>query len=186
MIPGRYTRREVADMSGLAGATRRLRRWWIVPTLGMLVTGGGVAASSAIGQGNGHVVRAAAVDDTMTRDAIRMDQGFVQLWNENRLAELVQFYYADDAIVIPPNTEPLRGHAAILAYYKNLRDILGPLEGGTDFFRTSSSGNLVSLVPKYSVRFGRLRITSHELFERQPDGSLKDVVDMFGSRDPMP
>ena len=116
---------------------------------------------------------------------MRMDQRFVQLWNASTLDEMVQFWYADDAVVIPPNHEPFTGHAAILAYYKGLRDTLGELEGGTETFRASSSGSLVSLVGKYSFRSGKLRFTSHELLQREPDGSLKGVVDMFGFRDPM-
>ena len=168
------------------GFRQRFRSWWIVPALGMIVAGGGaVAASSGIGGAGIPGARAAAADDTMIREAMRMDQRFVQLWNENKLDELVQFWYADDALVIPPNHEPFRGHSAILAYYKSLRDSLGELEGGTETFAASSSGSLVSVVGKYSVRFGRLRFTSHELLQRQPDGSLKGIVDMFGFRDPV-
>jgi hypothetical protein len=85
---------------------------------------------------------------------------------------------------VPPNHEPLRGRAAIAEFYKGLRDVAGELEGGAETRRGRASGNLVSVVGKYSVYSGRVRFTSHELFKRQPDGSLKYVVDMYGNRDP--
>jgi ketosteroid isomerase-like protein len=180
------TLREVADMSGLARTCRRFRTWWSLPTLAMLAAGGGIlVASPAIGDGGGPGVRVAAAEDTMIREAVRMDQRFVELWNANKVDEAIQFWFADDALEMPPNHEPIRGRAAILAYFKSLRDTVGELEGGTETFAASSSGGLVSLAGKYSARAGTLRFVAHETFQRQPDGSLKAIIDMFGFRDPM-
>jgi hypothetical protein len=60
----------------------------------------------------------------------------------------------------------------------------GEIKTGPDTFNASVSGNLVSLLAKYWGQSGRLEAVAHELFERQPDGSLKVTVDMFGFRGP--
>jgi len=85
--------------------------------------------------------------------------------------------------MLPPNHEPIRGRAAILAYLKSIRDVAGDAQTGDHLMRGTPSGNTVSWVGLYI--FGKLRITSHELYVRQPDGSMRNAVDMFGYRDPM-
>ena len=50
--------------------------------------------------------------------------------------------------------------------------------------RATASGTVVSLVSQFSAYSGRVRVTAHELYERQADGSLKLAVDMFAFRDP--
>ena len=47
------------------------------------------------------------------------------------------------------------------------------------------SGNLLSLAGEYTWRSGKLRFNSHELYQRQADGSVRATVDMFGFRDPL-
>jgi ketosteroid isomerase-like protein len=116
-------------------------------------------------------------------EAMRLDQNWVQRYNDRKWDDLGALY-AEDAIAVPPNHEPVQGRAAIVEYYKGLRDSLGEMEGGTETFRGAASGKLVSLVAKYSAYSGRVRFVGHELFERQPDGSLKCTVDMVGFRDP--
>jgi ketosteroid isomerase-like protein len=118
-------------------------------------------------------------------EALRMEQRFVELWNDKNFDELAYYYYTEDAIAVPPNHEPIRGRTAIIEYFKGARDALGELEVDTDAHRATTSGDLVSLVGKYSFYAGKLRLTSHELYQRQADGSLKCLVDMFGFRDPL-
>ena len=121
---------------------------------------------------------------TMAQEANRMDRMFVQLFNERRFEELGQSYYADNAIAVPPNHEPVQGRAAIVEYFQKTRDAFGEI-AVMDPWQMAVSGDLVSVVGKYTGQSGRLRATSHELFERQPDGSLRCTVDMFGFRDPL-
>jgi ketosteroid isomerase-like protein len=130
-------------------------------------------------------VAAASSDDPSVTAAMTMEQRFVQLWNDHKLDQLGEVYYTDDALAVPPNHEPIRGRPAIVEYFRGARDALGELEGGTETFRASAGGDLVSLVGKYSVRSGHVRFTSHELYQRQADGSLRCIVDMFGFLDPL-
>jgi ketosteroid isomerase-like protein len=123
-------------------------------------------------------------DDRMVAEAIRLDQKFVELFNAGKWDELGTTYYAEDAIAVPPNHEPIRGRVAIVEYLRGSQHAFGEVQTGPDTFDASVSGNLVSLVAKYSVHSGRIEAVAHELFERQPDGSLKVTVDMFGFRDP--
>jgi ketosteroid isomerase-like protein len=120
----------------------------------------------------------------LVRDANRMDQMFVQLFNDRRFDDLGRQYYAENAIAVPPNHEPVQGRAAIVEYLRSARDGFGDI-AVMDPWRASASGELVSVVGQYTGQSGHLRATSHELFERQPDGSLKCTVDMFGFRDPL-
>lgn len=121
----------------------------------------------------------------MIADAIRLDQTFMELWNDRNFEELGRVYYVDDALLVPPNHEPIRGRDGIIKYLEGARDAFGEMEVAPDPHRASASGNLVSLVGKMFVHSGQVRMTSHELFERQPDGSLKVTVDMVGFRDPL-
>jgi len=150
---------------------------------GLLLVAPGTAAAGG-GRGSGSDVAAMSTDDQMIAEASRLDQKFVELYNARKWDELGAVYYAEDAIAAPPNHEPIQGRAAIVDFYRAGRDTFGELEGGTETWRASSSGKLVSLVGKFSAYSGHVRVTSHGLFERQPDGSLKCTVDMFGFRDP--
>ena len=133
--------------------------------------------------GSGSAVAAMSTEDQMIAEAMGVDQKWVKLWNDRKWDELGTLY-APDAIAVPANHEPVRGREAIVEYYRGGRDVFGEMEGGTETWRASASGKLVSLVGKFSVFSGRVRMTSHTLYEHQPDGSLKLTVDMFGFRDP--
>jgi ketosteroid isomerase-like protein len=122
-------------------------------------------------------------NDPMVAEATRLDRTFVELFNARKWDELGTTYYAEDAIAVPPSHEPVRGRAAIIEYMRGARDAFGDIEVGPAH-KTSASGNLVAIVGNYEGQHGGIRATSHELFERQPDGSLKCTVDMFGFRDP--
>jgi ketosteroid isomerase-like protein len=142
-----------------------------------------LVAPGIAGAGSGETSTGASGQENMVAEAMRMDQKAVQLWNERKWDEFAATY-AEDAIACPPNHEPIRGGKSIAEYYKGLRDVLGELEGGTETLRATASGKVVSLLSKYSAYSGRVRVTAHELYERQSDGSLKLAVDMFAFRDP--
>jgi ketosteroid isomerase-like protein len=121
----------------------------------------------------------------MVAEAVRMDQMFLDLYNDRKFEELGARYYAEDAIALPPNHEPIQGRAAIAEYFRGVRDSLGEAEFSGPPLGSSVSGDLVSIIPQYSAHQGQLRVVAHELFERQPDGSLLCVHDAFGFRDPL-
>jgi hypothetical protein len=54
---------------------------------------------------------------------------------------------------------------------------------GLQTMASNSSGNLVALVSRSCTAYtGQLGFTTHELYERQSDGSLRYKFDMFGMR----
>jgi hypothetical protein len=163
-------------MTGSKGKALPFRRWWIAPTLAVLITAGlPLAAASGAGNAEDSMV-------TQTRKALDL---FVQRWNENKLEEMVAEHYVEDALMLPPNHEPIRGRQAILAFFKGVRDVVGEFDKGDYMIQATPSGeDSVSWVGQYNFHGGRLRFTSHELYVRQPDGSMRNAVDMFGYRDP--
>jgi ketosteroid isomerase-like protein len=120
----------------------------------------------------------------MVAEAVRSQQLFLDRYNARKFEEMGRFW-AEDAIALPPNHEPIRGRAAIVEYFREARDTLGEGELSGAPLTSSVSGNLVAVMPQYSAHQGQLRVVAHELFERQPDGSLLCIQDQFGFRDPL-
>jgi ketosteroid isomerase-like protein len=173
-------------MTGPKDRTLRFRRWRIVLTVAVLTsTGVPLAAAASAGNAERAGVPATAAENPMVTDIRKLIDRFIRLWNENKLDELVAGHYTDDAVLLPPNHEPALGRAAILAYIKRYRDVLGEFDKDYDFIRATPSGDAVSWVGQYSLGDGNVRITSHELYVRQPDGSMRSAIEMFGFRDPM-
>jgi ketosteroid isomerase-like protein len=171
-------------MSRSEGTRPRFRRWWIGPTLAVLITAG-VPVGAGIGNSGSRGWAAAADDPTVTATKQALDR-FIKLWNEEKLEELVAVHYTDDSLMLPPNHEPIRGRAGILEYLKGARDALGEFDPGDYTVKMTASGNgLVSFVGQFNFYSGKLRFTTHELYQRQPDGSVRNMVDMFGFRDPL-
>jgi len=124
-------------------------------------------------------------DDKMTADTSEVNAKFIKLWNEDKIEECVKQVYTEDAISIPPNHEPLRGHAEIIAYFKSARQSFGRLKEGIEPLRVKSSGNITSFVAQYETEQPSVRFTAHEVYQRQSDGTVKLTHDMFGFRDPL-
>lgn len=120
----------------------------------------------------------------MVAETVRMQQRLIDLYNDRKFEEM-GFFWAEDAIALPPNHEPIRGRAAIVEYFRGARDVLGEGEVSDAPLASSVSGNLVSVMPAYTGHNGQLRVVAHETFERQPDGSLLCIQDQFGFRDPL-
>ena len=158
----------------------RMMRIWVAPAVLALAVGIIPLAPvpGAASEGSAEVT-------DMVVEALRMEQRFVELFNARNFDELGYYYYTEDAIAVPPNHEPIRGRSAIIEYFKGSRDAFGEIEVDTNAHRATTSGDVVSLVGKYSAHAGKVRVTTHELYQRQADGSLKCVVDMFGFRDPL-
>jgi ketosteroid isomerase-like protein len=114
--------------------------------------------------------------------AVEMDDEFVRLWNASKLDELVEFYYVDDAFVVPPNHDPIRGKKNIYEYFKGIRPMIGELQTGVQYLQVVVTDDMTSVVANYAAYDGRMRINAHEAFVRQADGTLKVIADMFGMR----
>jgi ketosteroid isomerase-like protein len=114
-------------------------------------------------------------------EATAVQHKLIEFYNARKWDELGALYL-EDAIAVPPNHEPIRGRAAIVEYWRSVRDALGEGECGEPLEGTVS-GNLVALVSRSCSGYsGRLGVTAHELYERRADGSLRLKFDMFGLR----
>src|ERR1041385_8906436 len=51
-----------------------------------------------------------------------LDQKFTGLPIKGDFDGLVSAYYADDAVLLPPNAPPATGHAAIVAFFRTFPD----------------------------------------------------------------
>ena len=117
-----------------------------------------------------------------TLSAVQMDDEFVRLWNANKLDELVEFYYVDDAVLVPPNHDPIRGKKNIYEFFKGIRPSIGELQTGLKHHQVVVTDDMTSVVGNYAAHNGGMRFNAHEAFLRQDDGTLKVIADMFGMR----
>jgi ketosteroid isomerase-like protein len=149
----------------------RRARWWVVPVVALLVAGA-VPFAAASG----------ANDDSMATAALQAAGRFRELWNANKLEQLVGELYADQSVLIPPNHDAIHGRAAIQEYLQSARDMAGEYSKDDVTYQVTSGDTLASLFGEYKFRSGSMRFNAHELYQRQPDGSVRNVVDMFGFR----
>src|SRR5688572_19627128 len=56
-------------------------------------------------------------------DAKRVEMAIVAAYNDKRWDELPPLF-AEDALLLPPNHEPVRGRDGIVEYYKSARDVV--------------------------------------------------------------
>jgi ketosteroid isomerase-like protein len=157
-----------------------LTRTLVASTAVVLLVGPGIAGAGA---GSGTTGGVASSDAHMVADAKAVEDGVAQLYNERKWDEL-RALYTEDALLVAPNHEPVRGPAAIAEYLRSTRDFFGEVICG-DPLRATASGRLASLVGQCSAFSGRYRFVTHEGFERQSDGVVRFAVDMFGDRDPL-
>jgi len=119
----------------------------------------------------------------MFADAARTEQAIVTAYNDQKWDDL-RALYLEDALMLPPNHEPITGRDAIVDYLRSLRDAAGPIDGGTvEHVRVRGSGKLVNIIGRFSVHSGRVRMMTDETFEREADGSVLCGVDHFSFRD---
>lgn len=150
--------------------------WWGMAVVGSVAIGlvaPGFAAGGVVGTEGDDRVEATATED------LDLLQTWVELYNARRWDELGAIY-EEDAVALPPNSPILRGRAAIIEYFKSIRDLTGEATCGEPT-RITTSGDLVARVgDDCSARSGTMRFNVHELYARQPDGSLRYRFDMFG------
>lgn len=87
--------------------------------------------------------------------------------------------FAEDALLLSPNHEPVRGRDAIVEFYKNARDVVGEINEGWKFLRVEGSGNFANLAGLITLGSGRIRLWYTDSYERQPDGSVQMIVNAF-------
>src|SRR5438067_1735679 len=121
---GRWGQREGAVV-GRSEGSGRVQRWCSVSILAVLVAlGVPIAASAAGGTGGGQVSLSAA-EDSMVAATWQAEERFRELWNAEKLDQLVAEIYTDESVMAPPNHDPIHGRAAILDFLKPARAELG-------------------------------------------------------------
>ena len=152
-------------------------RWWGVTLMGSVVIG--LLAPGLAGAGSGAEERGGDSVEATASEDLNLQRTWTQLFNGRKWDELAAIY-EEDAVAIPPNSKPIQGRAAIIEYFKSIRDTVGEVTWGEPA-RITASGDLVALVgDNGSARSGTMRFNAHELYARQPDGSLRYRFDMFG------
>lgn len=117
----------------------------------------------------------------------RMDREFAARAKAGDAKSLVEGFYADDACVMPPQREVIRGHKAVMQLWKGviaagLKDLTldtthievsGDIAYGIGQFRMivePKGGHLSEETGKYLV-----------VYRKQPDSTWKAVADMFNA-----
>lgn len=124
-------------------------------------------------------------DAQMVAAAKRTQRGVAAAYNDRKWDELRPLY-TKDAIMLPPNHEPIRGPDAIIEFLRSARDVFGEIDlSGSESARVKVSGNLANFVYEFTAQSGRVRLMTNELYERQPDGSVLVSVDEPSFMDPL-
>jgi uncharacterized protein (TIGR02246 family) len=122
----------------------------------------------------------------------RLDGRFMKAVAARDARGLVKAFYADDAVLLPPNHPAVAGRTDIQAYFQ------GMLDAGVESIRLEAvqvevSGPLAWVRGRYTLAIARpggspLHDTGKSLvcYRRQRDGAWKAVADMFSSDRPAP
>ena len=104
--------------------------------------------------------------------------------------EKTMSYYADDALMMPPNIPTLAGKQSIRTLWKSLLEAPG-FAGGWKATKVEVSGNLSYVTGTYEITetddSGKPMTDKGkyvEVWKKQPDGSWKSVAHMFSSDQP--
>lgn len=116
-------------------------------------------------------------------DPAKMDGAFIELWNAQRFDE-IRAMFADDVVYAFPNHEPFRGPDAILAFFKQLRPLVGDFAPGVEVYTAARKADLYVQMVSYTTKDG-VRINESESMARQPDGTWKYILGQTGLRDPL-
>ena len=102
------------------------------------------------------------------------------LFNAGRMKELGEWFYAEDAVALPPGSEPVRGRANIAAFFKSVKES-GDVHFELAVLETVAEGDLGYLVGTYVFTSNGKSVNgvTHEAYRRQRDGTWKCVVDMW-------
>ena len=161
-MPTRWNTANSSKNGAKMTASPRLR-----PLIGLLVA---VAAGCAGGSTAIDPASRGAIEATVDRYVAASNEG-----DAEALAEL----YAEDALLLPPDHEPIRGRAAIVEFWRQGTDL--GLEVST--LRLEVAGDVAYLVGRY-----RLPPTEEEAadsgqyvlcLKRQPDGAWKLTADIW-------
>jgi ketosteroid isomerase-like protein len=138
-----------------------------------LITGPGIAAAGAGTGGD------TDDDAQLVADAKRAERAYDAAWNDKRWDDL-RLLYAEDALLVLPNQDPIEGRERIVDQLKRSRDAIGEIDDHSTWLRATGSGDLAVLAGQITTRSGRVRLTYSDVWERQADGTVVITVSAVG------
>ena len=122
-------------------------------------------------------------DAQMLADVMRVVHVNFATYNDRKWDDF-RLTYAEDAIFLIQNRDPVRGRDAITEEHRRLRDVTGPVDlDSVEVVRASADGTTANLVYTFTAQSGHLRGLANVFYERQPDGSVVLGVDQPGFRE---
>ena len=128
---------------------------------------------------------AAGPDEKAVRDA---DEQWSKVAGAKDLDKTVSFY-ADDAVVLPPNQAAVTTKDGIRNLWKGFLDSLTDISWKTNRVETAKSGDMAYLIGTYemTMKDGTKDKGKYcEVWKKQADGKWKVSADMFSSDLPAP
>ena len=120
----------------------------------------------------------------LTRVARELDAEFVKNANHHDAAALTRGFYAEDAVLLPPNGPIARGAAAIEAFWQAFLS-QGVADATIETNEVTASGDLAYGIGtyRYAVPSTGFQDTGKFLIvlKRQTDGTWKTIADQFNS-----
>jgi ketosteroid isomerase-like protein len=118
-------------------------------------------------------------DDTqIVAEAKRAESAFVVAYNDKNW-DALRSVFAEDLLLLAANAEPIKGRDAIVEYFKNARDAFGEINDGHEHLSVNGSGKVARLAGVLTAGPGRIRVWYSDIYERQPDGSVRFAVKAF-------
>ena len=116
-------------------------------------------------------------------DVMRVVHTNFATYNDGRWDQFA-LTYAEDALFLVQNRDPVRGRDAITEAHRRLRDVTGPVDlDSIEIVRARADGETAKLVYTFTAQSGHLRALANVFYERQPDGSVVLGVDQPGFRE---
>jgi ketosteroid isomerase-like protein len=108
-------------------------------------------------------------------EAKRVETAIIIAYNDRRWDQLPPLF-AEDAVLLLSNHEPIHGRDAVAGYYQSLRDVVGEINDDWEVLRVQGAATSATLTGIVTLGPGRVRVWYSDLYERQPDGSLQLAV----------
>jgi len=107
------------------------------------------------------------------------------LFNARKMDELGEWFYAEDAVALPADQEPVRGRKNIVELFRGVAAV-GEAKFELGVIDTVCVGDLGYLFGNYVFTCAGKSVkgVTLETYRRQPDGSWKCVVDMWHNAEP--
>ena len=109
-----------------------------------------------------------------------LDEEFERNANTKNAAELTNAYYAEDAQLLPPNSPPVKGRAAIREFREGFL-AAGATDVKLETADIGASGDVAYSVGSYRYTQAGVRHVGKYVvvYRRQPGGEHKAIIDSF-------